>query len=160
MTHEELEELVLFLAAQVGLQGPRQALHRRARSTEGQTQGVQGPPGPQGPSGMTGPPGEPGPKGDHGDTGPMGPQGEPGNEGLPGPPGMPGAGTGHQAAEQRVQQDRPARAGPMSSLLHRVASRRSIHPSSRQSMQPSLRVSARRQTPRSCSCFLATTPKM
>jgi hypothetical protein len=91
MTHEELEELVLFLAAQVGLQSPRQALHRRARSTEGQTQGVQGPPGPQGPSGMTGPPGEPGPKGDHGDTGPMGPQGEPGNEGLPGPPGMPGA---------------------------------------------------------------------
>ncbi len=91
MTHEELEELVLFLAAQVGLQSPRPALHRRARSTEGQTQGVQGPPGPQGPSGMTGPPGEPGPKGDHGDTGPMGPQGEPGNEGLPGPPGMPGA---------------------------------------------------------------------
>ena len=91
MTHEELEELVLFLAAQVGLQGPRPALHRRGRSTEGQAQGVQGPPGPQGPSGTTGPPGEPGPKGDRGDTGPMGPQGEPGNEGLPGPPGMPGS---------------------------------------------------------------------
>ncbi len=91
MTHEELEELVLFLAAQVGLQGPRPALHRRGRSTEGQAQGVQGPPGPQGPSGLTGPPGEPGPKGDRGDTGPMGPQGAPGNEGLPGPPGMPGS---------------------------------------------------------------------
>jgi hypothetical protein len=91
MTHEELEELVLFLAAQVGLQSPRPALHRRARSTEGQTQGLQGPPGPQGPSGTTGPPGEPGPKGDRGDTGPMGPPGEPRNEGLPGPPGMPGA---------------------------------------------------------------------
>lgn len=91
MTHEELEELVLFLAAQVGLQGPRPALHRRGRSPEGQAQGVQGPPGPQGPSGTTGPPGEPGPKGDRGDTGPMGPQGAPGNEGLPGPPGMPGS---------------------------------------------------------------------
>ena len=46
MTHEELEELVLFLAAQVGLQGPRQALHRRGRLTEGQAPGLQGPPGP------------------------------------------------------------------------------------------------------------------
>lgn len=91
MTHEELEELVLFLAAQVGLQSPRQALHRRGLSTEGQPQGRQGPPGPQGPSGLPGPPGAPGPKGDRGDTGPMGPPGEPGNEGLPGLPGMPGS---------------------------------------------------------------------
>ena len=53
MTHEELEELVLFLAAQVGLQSPRTAFHRRGRSTEGQKQGLQGPPGPQGPSGTT-----------------------------------------------------------------------------------------------------------
>lgn len=98
MTHEELEQLVLWLAAQVGLQQARpSSMRRRAVSVpepviaaERGERGERGEPGPRGeagPPGAAGPQGEPGPSGDNGATGP---QGDPGAMGAPGEAGAAG----------------------------------------------------------------------
>lgn len=101
MTHEELEQLVLWLAAQVGLQQARPSSSRRraiaipeplvsAQRGEHGERGEPGEPGPKGdagPPGTTGPKGEPGPPGDNGATGPKGDKGDPGVAGATGPKG-------------------------------------------------------------------------
>lgn len=96
MTHEELEQWVVFLATQVGLFGPIHRERRRERRTETAfitPEALPGRMGPPGPTGAAGPPGPPGPKGDIGQPGPPGQPGSPGESGSagpPGPPGMPG----------------------------------------------------------------------
>ena len=101
MTHEELEQLVLWLAAQVGLQQARPSSSRRraiaipeplmsAQRGERGERGEPGPKGDVGPPGTTGPKGEPGLPGDNGATGPKGDKGDPGVAGAAGATGPKG----------------------------------------------------------------------
>ena len=93
MTHEELEQWVVFLATQVGLFGPIHRERRRERRSETAFITPEALPGRMGPPGPPGEAGPPGPKGDAGPSGPLGEpgsQGEPGSAGPPGPPGPPG----------------------------------------------------------------------
>ena len=105
MTHEELEQWVVFLATQVGLLGPIHRERRRERRSKTAfitsealpgrmgppgPSGEAGPPGPKGDAGPSGPPGQPGSQGEPGSAGPPGPPGMPGTPGAAGPPGPPG----------------------------------------------------------------------
>ncbi len=102
MTHEELEQLVLWLTAQVGLQQVRPTSPRRRailraepslageRGERGE-RGEAGPKGEAGPQGATGSRGEPGPMGPPGDSGATGPKGDKGDKGEPGLAGAAGS---------------------------------------------------------------------
>lgn len=94
MTHEELENTVVFLAARIGLleQAPRaDRERRRATNVLDNIVAQQGPPGRQGPPGERGERGEPGEPGPMGAPGVNGDKGAPGAKGDPGEPGNPGA---------------------------------------------------------------------
>ena len=99
MTQDQIEQLVVYLCARVGLIDLAPRVRQRDRKRLDNLASQQGPQGPQGPQGARGErgergePGEPGPQGPQGDgeAGPTGPTGPAGATGATGAPGATGA---------------------------------------------------------------------